>query len=140
MRSFTVFGTAQPAGSKRRGRFGGVFEDNPKADGWKKHVAAVAGADYGHLPLLEGPLGLRITVYRVRPKGHFGTGRNAGQLKPSAPTHPTTKPDTTKLVRGIEDALTGVLWRDDAQVVEQHATKAYGEPARVQVQVWPLGE
>ena len=35
----------------------------------------------------------------VRPKSHYGTGRNAKKLKPSAPPHHTQKPDATKLLR-----------------------------------------
>ena len=37
----------------------------------------------------------------------------------------TTRPDTSKLVRGAEDALNGVIWKDDAQVITIIATKAY---------------
>ena len=51
--------------------------------------------------------------------------RKDGTLKPSAPKHPIVKPDTTKLMRALEDALTGICWRDDTQVVIQTAHKAY---------------
>jgi Holliday junction resolvase RusA-like endonuclease len=34
-------------------------------------------------------------------------------------------PDTTKLVRSTEDALKGICWRDDSQVVYQVASKEY---------------
>jgi Holliday junction resolvase RusA-like endonuclease len=90
------------------------------------------------MPLLEGPLGLAVVFNITRPKGHFGTGRNAGALKDSAPYWPTVKPDATKLLRGLEDALTGVVWRDDAQVVEQAVTKRYAEREGARVVVWEL--
>lgn len=60
-----------------------------------------------------------------RPKGHWGTGRNADRLKPSAPAWPATKPDVDKLERAVLDALTGVLWADDSQVVILSADKVY---------------
>lgn len=60
-----------------------------------------------------------------RPKGHWGTGRNADRLKPSAPAWPATKPDVDKLERAVLDALTGVLWADDSQVVVLSADKVY---------------
>lgn len=60
-----------------------------------------------------------------RPKGHWGTGRNADRLKPSAPAWPATKPDVDKLERAVLDALTGVLWADDSQVVMLSADKVY---------------
>jgi Holliday junction resolvase RusA-like endonuclease len=86
----------------------------------------------------DGPLGLAATFTLRRPKGHFGTGRNARKLKPSAACWPVVKPDATKLLRAIEDALTGVVWTDDAQVVEQLATKRYGEPEGAHVEIWRL--
>lgn len=43
------------------------------------------------------------------------------------------KPDLSKLLRATEDALTGVLYADDAQIVEEHIFKAYGMPERVEI-------
>jgi Holliday junction resolvase RusA-like endonuclease len=37
----------------------------------------------------------------------------------------TTKPDADKLLRGCTDPLTGVLWKDDAQVIEAVVRKTY---------------
>ena len=44
--------------------------------------------------------------------------------------YPTTKPDIDKLARAILDALTGVCYKDDSQVVRLVAEKVYtfGEP------------
>jgi hypothetical protein len=39
--------------------------------------------------------------------------------------HPTVKPDIDKLVRAINDALTGILFTDDCQVVSISMTKDY---------------
>lgn len=135
----TVFGTAQPAGSKRayvhpHTKRVIVKEDNEKAPAWKTHVAQAAGEQYDG-DLITGACELFLTFYIPRNKGHYGTGRNAAVVKDSAPLYPATKPDTTKLTRGVEDALTGIVWRDDAQVVEQHCRKLYGTPARCEIVV-----
>lgn len=139
MISLTVYGQPQPAGSKTVGfaKSGQHFvRDSAKGSAeWKRTVAQVAGAEMSGRSLLEGPLGLVVDFYLPRPKGHFGTGRNAGSVKGSAPLFPVTKPDATKLLRAVEDALTGIVWRDDAQVVEQHVRKHYGEPTRVEISV-----
>jgi Holliday junction resolvase RusA-like endonuclease len=37
-----------------------------------------------------------------------------------------TKPDTDKLIRSVLDALTGIVWTDDSQVVEILARKQFG--------------
>lgn len=133
----TVYGNAEPAGSKRglyRPQLGvRIVDANPKSRAWKDLVSQEAGkiAD----GLLQGPLELRAVFYRPRPAGHYGTGRNASVLKRSAPAYPTTKPDTTKLLRGIEDAMTGILYRDDAQIVRQVVSKQWGDPARVTIRL-----
>lgn len=152
--SFTVLGKPQPAGSKRAFaiRKGGVptgqiavTDANAKSKPWQQQVklaareavasspAALQWTSTG--PVLEGPLSFSMTFYTSRPKSHYGTGKNAGRLKDSAPALPTSKPDVTKLVRGVEDALTGVVWRDDSQVTDQSACKRYGDPERVEVVV-----
>lgn len=149
MISFTVYGHPLTAGSKRHIGGGRVIDDNPKARVWKQEVASKAAEAmmYQRDPdrpgdpapeLFTGALSLDLRFYLARPKGHFGTGRNAGVLKRNAPRYHTTKPDSTKLTRAVEDALTGVVWRDDAQVSTQLVAKLYGEPERVTVCIRPL--
>lgn len=148
---FTVYGKPEPAGSKRAFalRKGGVptgkvavTDDNPKSRGWKAEVADVAAATMAGsaTPLVLDACGLALTFYMARPKGHYGTGRNADRLKDSAPAYPVVKPDATKLVRGVEDAMSGIVWRDDAQVVEQFVSKQYADDCLpgVRVIVWTL--
>lgn len=146
---FTVYGKPQPAGSKRAfaikrdGKPTGqiaVADANPKAKGWQQEVAACAIAASEHpdgsiRALLTGPVACEMTFYVARPRGHYGTGRNADQLKDSAPSFPVVKPDALKLARGTEDAMTGIAWRDDAQVVDMQVRKRYGLPERCEVVV-----
>lgn len=149
---FTVYGIAQPAGSKRgfkNPRTGGIIitDANKKAKPWQAIVAnAAADAMIGGdpegqsrilevRPLLEGPLLLELTFWMPRPKGHFGA---KGNVKPKSPRFPTVKPDVLKLARAVEDALTGIVWRDDSQVVSEVLQKSYGEPARCEVRVVPI--
>jgi Holliday junction resolvase RusA-like endonuclease len=136
----SIIGTPQPAGSKRGFRVGKgvrVVDANPKSATWKREVLYQSGKQYNG-PLLRGPLQVRMVFTRPRPKGHFGTGRNAERLKPSAPQYPTGVPDVLKLTRGVEDALTGVVWYDDAQIVSESISKVYGEPEGVQIVIEAL--
>jgi len=75
--------------------------------------------------LLIGPVYLCIEFVLARRKDHYGTGRNKGILKPSAPKYHLVQPDLCKLTRSTEDALTGVIWKDDSQVVTHSTTKRY---------------
>lgn len=133
-----VHGAGQPAGSKRHIGQGRVIDANPHARDWQWRVAQTAGQQLNRQRLLEGPLRLSVRFYITRPKGHFGTGRNSGTVKPSAPPYPAKQPDLTKLVRAVEDALTGLAWRDDAQIVQQTAAKLYADRVRCEIQVEPL--
>lgn len=143
--SFTVIGKPEPAGSKRafirKGmRHPVVVDANDKSAPWKQEVASRAYAEHGERPLMTGPIAVSFKFYKPRLKGHFGKGKNAGVLTAEglANPYPATKPDALKLARGIEDALTGVVYRDDAQIVEEHLFKFWGEPARVEIEIEEL--
>jgi len=73
----------------------------------------------------RNPVRVVCTFIFERPKNHYGTGRNALNLKPSAPFSMVTKPDVDKLARAVLDALTGVLFYDDSQVISLTVTKKY---------------
>lgn len=136
----TVYGAPQPAGSKTAGRSssGKLFvRDASKGSApWKRQVAQAAGEAMNGRDLMEGPLLLLAKFYVTRPAGHYG----ANGLRASAPAYPVKRPDTTKLLRAVEDAMTGIVWRDDAQVVVQQASKLFGEPARCELHVEIIGE
>lgn len=102
-----------------------VIDANTKAPKWKKAVAAAAADQYDG-PLLDGPLLVSMDFYLHRWKSHYGTGRNARKLLPSAPLFPAADhPDVLKLARPVEDALTGVVWTDDAYTQGLVANKWY---------------
>ena len=120
---FTVYGKPEPAGSKRHVGNGRIVDTNPSAAEWKRKVAEAAGNAMNGAELLEGPLALTVVFHLTRPKGHYGKKG----LRPSAPRRPAVRPDTTKLVRAVEDAMKDVVYRDDAQIVEQFCLKHYTE-------------
>lgn len=92
---------------------------------WRAICAEAARQQYAGDPL-QGPLQVTFMFFMPRPKGHYGTGKNASMLKPNAPTLHTSKPDALKLARSTEDALTGILWGDDAQTALLTVEKRYG--------------
>lgn len=150
--TITIYGNPVPAGSKtpwnpRRkdgtlvlradGRPVIATMDSTKRKGgeWKQAIAAAARDAYEG-DLLDGPLRVVIRFFRPRPKGHFGKrGMSKAGMESVAPT---TKPDVLKLARAVEDALTGVVWRDDSQIVCELLSKDWGEPARCEVTIEPF--
>lgn len=144
--TFFVPGVPQPGGSKKgfavttktgKTRIA-VVEDAKHNAPWRAKVALAASQ---RVPApLTGPLEVEFHFIMPRPRSHYGTGRRAEILKPSAPTGHTSKPDTTKLIRSTEDALKGIAWLDDAQVVAQSASKLYGATPGCRITIRPYVE
>lgn len=131
---FTVPGIPAPGGSKRafyNKRTGRAMltDDCRRNAPWRAAVAWTA-KKYISEPL-AGPILVEVEFRLPRPKGHYRTGRNKHLLRDGAPRYPITKPDATKLWRAAEDALKGIAWLDDSQVVSQRVQKAYGTPGMV---------
>ncbi len=140
--TFFVPGEPQPGGSKRgyvNKKTGHVVivEDARKNGPWRDRVAFYAQEAYSG-PLLVGALAVRMTFTKLRPASHYGTGGNSHLLKPSARRYPTIKPDVLKLARSTEDALTGVIWRDDVTTVRLTLEKTYGPRPGAHIQIRAL--
>lgn len=136
---FFVPGLPRPGGSKRafinpKTKRPIVTEDNSRSKDWRASVAQVASAAMERP--LEGALAITFVFCMPRPRGHYGKRG----LLPSAPAHPTTRPDVLKLARSTEDALTGIAYRDDAQIVHETLIKAYGDPIGCRVAIRALSE
>ncbi|HSH52137.1 MAG TPA: RusA family crossover junction endodeoxyribonuclease [Bacteroidales bacterium] len=83
--------------------------------------------------VFEGPIELAMFFYMPRPKSHYGTGKNEGVLKVSAPIFHTTKPDIDNLIKFPLDILNEVAWEDDRQIVKITAVKEYSEIPRTEI-------
>jgi Holliday junction resolvase RusA-like endonuclease len=99
------------------------------------HLDGYVPAANGPLP---GPLALDVIVFLRRPAGHFGSGRNAGVVKDSAPGRPCgARRDWDNYGKAASDGLTGAAWRDDGQIVDARVRKFYAddEPPRWEITV-----
>jgi crossover junction endodeoxyribonuclease RusA len=122
---FTVYGLPVPQGSKKVIGKNVIEMADARLRSWRQDVAnAARTAMEGASPYIE-PVDVRLMFWLPRPQGHFGTGRNAEKLKPSAPIAPAVHPDLDKLTRAVLDALTGIVFRDDKQVVGMTLSKLY---------------
>lgn len=131
--TFTVFGEGQAKGSSKgfvlqkpgaRPR-AIITSTNRNLKAWEALVrsrANEARTAAGRQQPLAGPVALAIDFYFARPK-RLLTRRAGALYQPHV-----TAPDLSKLVRGLEDALSGVLFLDDKQVAAIAATKAYAPP------------
>jgi crossover junction endodeoxyribonuclease RusA len=128
----SIPGHAAPKGSMKciGGKGGGhrLIEDNRRTKPWRDAVALWIKRSWNETVDPGQPVGVEVTFSLPRPKGHYGTGANAGHVKGSAPDHAVSHStgDVDKLARLILDAIqdTDVL-PDDSAVVELTARKRY---------------
>lgn len=139
--SFFVPGLARTSGSKssfynkKTGKTI-ITAANPKQKDWQAVVSVFAKQEFGDQTPWPGPLAATMIFVRTRPKGHFGTGRNDGVLKAWAvKKYPTGKPDVLKLGRAVEDAMNGVVYVDDSQIVAERLEKRYGDSPGVHISI-----
>lgn len=130
-----VYGTPRPQGSMRlhqaaNGRTVARYASTVYE--WRGLVTA-AVIEQWDAGMLAGAVQASLAFELARPRSHYGTGRNADELRPSAPTYPAGMPDLDKLVRAVFDAVTdaGVVWSDDAQVVRLTGSKRYADGGSV---------
>ena len=108
----------------RRGKFVGTYNSQETEEG--RFLLECQSQLEGH-ELITGPISLTVCFRMPRPKGHYGTGRNAGKLKPSAPDLHIKKPDLDNMLKFVKDCLNGIVWKDDSQVFSVVADKYYAD-------------
>ena len=133
--NFEVRGLPQPKGSmqafafvnKVTGKARAVVTAGNNAKGTKAWADSVRESAKAHAPAIvwDGPVKVTLGFIMQAPQS----------LPKTRPSFATKKPDADKLERNVLDALTGVIFRDDAQVVECNKTKQYGDAPGVLVTI-----
>jgi crossover junction endodeoxyribonuclease RusA len=120
--AFRVYGVPQPKGSTRAflpkgSRFPVVTSANAKVKPWAQEISGAAASIARGLDTTDRAISVQLDFYLSRPAS-----------APKRVWAPIRKPDLDKLVRAVLDALTGIAWRDDAQVVSIQTTKRFATP------------
>ena len=102
---------------------------------WEDDARIMATLEMGSRPLLTGCIELHVDVWLVVPASWPSWKRNAalGGL-----ILPTGRPDLDNFVKAAKDAMNGIVWVDDSQVVTTEARKCYSERPSVGITVVPL--
>lgn len=141
--TFVVNGVPAAQGSKRafvRGGRAVVVETSKNTRPWRALVTdaaiqAMTGPEHNSRVLsirrpMLGPVALELQLHYPRPLSHYRTGRFSSEIKRNAPTYLTRSPDADKCARAICDALTGICYRDDAQVAVLYVVQLYSDDGR----------
>lgn len=106
--------------------------DPEKSRNYKAYVrmlATQAMKDTG-FEMIDGPCLLSINAFFEIPKSKSKRFREAA-LK--GDERPTKKPDLSNIIKGIEDSLNGLTYKDDACIVHLACQKFYSDNPRVEV-------
>jgi len=76
------------------------------------------------------PVELRVDFYFTIPKSWSKKKKELHMCQ-----YKTSKPDLDNLVKLVKDALNGIAWHDDSQVVRIVATKRYSISARTEIEI-----
>lgn len=137
MIKFTVHGNPKALKRHRTFRRGDLVGSYDPSKGDKSDFLALAHKHRPRKPI-DYAIQLTITFIMPRPKAHYGTGRNAGKLKDSAPTYHISRPDLDNMVKFICDALEGVFWANDTVISKIEASKGYDENPRTIIEISKL--
>lgn len=102
---------------------------------YESTVALVASQAMAGLPLITGPV--EVVMRQVLPIPSSWSKRKQGDAL-AGRVLPGVKPDMDNVIKAIFDAINGVVWNDDTQVVDLQARKRYGLTPCVNVIVLPM--
>ena len=136
MITFRVAGIPVPQGSSRAFARNGrahIVSTSARLSAWRTDIATEARAAMAGRPPVDGPVRVTLAfVPAARPASHYlpaNRRRPVRELRLDAPAWMASAPDADKLARAGLDALTGVVYLDDRQVVSLHVTKRWPSDA-----------
>lgn len=126
-----VHGEPVPAGRPRFTRQGHAFD--PKKSRQYKAMVRESAVMQCHGDLIaDKPIAVKIAIYRGIQKS---VSHKEHDRRATGAHRPIVKPDTSNYIKLIEDALTGVIWKDDNIIVRLVADKYYSDDPRIEVTV-----
>ena len=128
--SFTVHGIPVAQGRPRAVRVGQSVRlyDPEKSASWK-NLVALASLPFKPSSPTTAALRMEVVVRLPRPKS-----------LPKRIYYPAKRPDLSNYIKGVEDAISGIFFVDDAQIVELCAQKEYSDDPGVYVALTTLDD
>jgi len=128
--TFTVYGKPQPKQRPRFNRRTGTAYTPKETHEYERDVRLSFRGKYPQAVKMLGSVSVSIDAYFEPPKGASKIMR---EKMLSGEVRPAKKPDADNLIKSICDAMNGVAYVDDGQVVSVSCRKLYSNVARVEV-------
>ncbi len=125
---------ANPVGKQRaryakRGNFVQTYTPD-KTRNYESLIKEAAIEAMGSNEILETPVNLylyiRAPIPKSLPKKRLEACLNGSEK-------PIKKPDASNVLKSVEDAMNGVVYKDDSQIVNIHVTKVYSSQSGIDV-------
>ena len=131
-----IFGDPVAQGRPRATTINGKARvyDPRKSRDYKNYIRMEAAKEAPQ-QLIENPVVLHLSLYRSIPKSF---SKKKTELAEQGKIRPTTKPDASNYLKLVEDALNGVIWKDDAQIVRVLVDKYYSSKPRIEIEIEEL--
>lgn len=129
---FVVYGNPVGKGRPRATSQGGFVRmyTDAKTLGFESAVADEARIAMREWQAFDTPMQLQLSAYYPIPKSWSKKKR---QMAMDGEIHPQVKPDLDNVMKAVLDAMNGVVYVDDSQVINMVATKRYSSDPRVEV-------
>lgn len=135
MIAFTVYGEPVAQGRPRAGKTQNgdvVMYDPAKSKDYKQYVRLIA-SQHRRDELINVAVSLTVKVYRPIPESW---SKLKQQKALSGYLRPASKPDLSNYIKGVEDAIEGILLKNDSQVVDYGKSgKWYSDNPRIEITV-----
>jgi len=130
---FVIPGQPQGKGRPRASSRGGFVRMYTPATtlAYETQIARLAGHAMSDMPVLDTPMSLRVVAHHAIP---VSWSKKKKQLALAGDVIPG-KPDLDNVAKAVLDAMNGVVYTDDKQVIRLVAEKKYSFDPRVEVYV-----
>ncbi|QTD88782.1 RusA family crossover junction endodeoxyribonuclease [Burkholderia anthina] len=108
----------------------GIATTPAKTRAYERQVAQIAAAAMRGRPLLDGPVRILLEIDVEVPES-WPKYRRADAL--AGLIWPTVKPDIDNTEKALLDAMNGVVYRDDSQIVVVQKSKHYATSPQVRI-------
>jgi len=132
MITFKVDG--DPVGKQRaryakRGNFVQTYTPD-KTRNYESSIKEAAVEAMGSSEALETPVTLYLYIRAPIPKS---LTKKRLEAISNGSEKPIKKPDASNVLKSVEDAMNGVVYKDDSQIVNIHVTKVYSSQSGIDV-------
>ena len=126
-------GKGRPRAYQTRGPRRTIKMHTPEKTRAYEDAVALAGklAMQGSEPL-GGPVAMRLDIFMPIPASWSKAKREAALL---SGVMPISKPDASNVLKAVEDALNGIVYIDDSQIIDVWVRKRYSHEPRIELVV-----